>query len=345
MSCKKIFITTPIYYVNDVAHIGHAYTTIISDSIARYSKLLGYDTFLLTGTDEHGQKIEQSAKKKNKTPKEYADEISKTFQDLWEVLNIDYDKFIRTTDEYHKIGVQFAFEKMFKNPALLQKNEVDIKFSPVKNFKHAEKLGAVAINFKEAPEAGKHYPVFFIQDADGIIPIALLGFEKNKNLFIDENGQWEKGRYIPRIITLYPFIFTKVKEQKDGNSVSIAYDKDFEGLNQKDGKKFFNSDSSLTEFGQSIMKYAEELFISIKQTQSITALLNELDLLHKVNITLGKEESDKYKIEGLFQVDTEKLNNLTDANLVKLAKSGALHLIYNHLDSLSNFENLSAKLQ
>ena len=115
MSCKKIFITTPIYYVNDVAHIGHAYTTIISDSIARYSKLLGYDTFLLTGTDEHGQKIEQSAKKKNKTPKEYADEISKTFQDLWEVLNIDYDKFIRTTDEYHKIGVQFAFEKMFKN--------------------------------------------------------------------------------------------------------------------------------------------------------------------------------------------------------------------------------------
>ena len=115
MSCKKIFITTPIYYVNDVAHIGHAYTTIISDSIARYSKLLGYDTFLLTGTDEHGQKIEQSDKKKNKTPKEYADEISKTFQDLWEVLNIDYDKFIRTTDEYHKIGVQFAFEKMFKN--------------------------------------------------------------------------------------------------------------------------------------------------------------------------------------------------------------------------------------
>jgi len=236
-------------------------------------------------------------------------------------------------------------EKMFKNPALLQKNEVDIKFSPVKNFKHAEELGAVAINFKEAPEAGKHYPVFFIQDADGIIPIALLGFEKNKNLFIDENGQWEKGRYIPRIITLYPFIFTKVKEQKDGNSVSIAYDKDFEGLNQKDGKKFFNSDSSLTEFGQSIMKYAEELFISIKQTQSITALLNELDLLHKVNITLGKEESDKYKIEGLFQVNTEKLNNLTDTNLVKLAKSGALHLIYNHLDSLSNFENLSAKLQ
>jgi hypothetical protein len=93
------------------------------------------------------------------------------------------------------------------------------------------------------------------------------------------------------------------------------------------------------------MKYAEELFVSIKQTQNMTALLKELDLLHKINITLGKEKSIEYEIGGLFQIDTEKLNSLTDTNLVKLTKSGALHLIYNHLDSLSNFENLSQKLQ
>jgi len=115
LSCKKTYITTPIYYVNDVAHIGHAYTTIIADAISRYSKLLGLDTFLLTGTDEHGQKIEQSAKARGKTPQKYADEISKTFSDLWEELNIDYDKFIRTTDDYHKDGVKEAFQKMFDN--------------------------------------------------------------------------------------------------------------------------------------------------------------------------------------------------------------------------------------
>ena len=114
MSCKKVYITTPIYYVNDSAHIGHAYTTIIADTIARYSKLLGYDTFLLTGTDEHGQKIEQSAKKKGKSPKEYADEISKTFKDLWDDFGIEYDYFIRTTDDKHKQGVKFAFQKMFE---------------------------------------------------------------------------------------------------------------------------------------------------------------------------------------------------------------------------------------
>ena len=112
-SCKKVYITTPIYYVNDVAHIGHAYTTIIGDMLARYSRLVGYDTFFLTGTDEHGQKIADSAALRNKTPKEYADEISGKFKNLWDGFDISYDKFIRTTDEDHKIGVQKAFQKMF----------------------------------------------------------------------------------------------------------------------------------------------------------------------------------------------------------------------------------------
>jgi methionyl-tRNA synthetase len=112
-SCKNVYITTPIYYVNDVAHIGHAYTTIIADMLARYSRLTGLNTFLLTGTDEHGQKIAQSAELRGKTPKEYADEISGKFRTLWDDFDITYDKFIRTTDDEHKIGVQKAFETMF----------------------------------------------------------------------------------------------------------------------------------------------------------------------------------------------------------------------------------------
>ncbi|QDF29022.1 methionine--tRNA ligase [Halarcobacter anaerophilus] len=112
-SCKNVYITTPIYYVNDVAHIGHAYTTIIADMLARYSRLVGHKTFFLTGTDEHGQKIAQSAEARGKTPKEYADEVSGKFRKLWDDFDISYDKFIRTTDEEHKIGVQKAFETMY----------------------------------------------------------------------------------------------------------------------------------------------------------------------------------------------------------------------------------------
>jgi len=107
------YITTPIYYVNGEAHIGHAYTTFIADTMTRYEKLKGEDTYFLTGTDEHGQKIEESAQKNAKPTQEFADEISKTFRDLWDGFEIDYDQFIRTTDEDHKKGVQKAFEVMY----------------------------------------------------------------------------------------------------------------------------------------------------------------------------------------------------------------------------------------
>ncbi len=112
--CKRVYITTPIYYVNDVPHIGHAYTTIIADTLARYSRMAGMDVFFLTGTDEHGQKIEQAAKAKGKSPQEYANEISEKFKSLWDEFDISYDKFIRTTDENHIKGVQKAFEVMYE---------------------------------------------------------------------------------------------------------------------------------------------------------------------------------------------------------------------------------------
>ncbi|WP_345980924.1 methionine--tRNA ligase [Sulfurimonas sp. HSL3-2] len=108
----KNYITTPIYYVNGEAHIGHAYTTFIADTLARYGRLKGDDVFFLTGTDEHGQKIEESAKKNGKSTKEFADEISALFKNLWDEFGISYDKFIRTTDADHMQGVQKAFETM-----------------------------------------------------------------------------------------------------------------------------------------------------------------------------------------------------------------------------------------
>ncbi len=106
------YITTPIYYVNGEAHIGHAYTTFIADTMARYERLKGEKTFFLTGTDEHGQKIEESAAKAGKPTQEFADAISATFKNLWDEFDISYDKFIRTTDEAHMKGVQKAFEVM-----------------------------------------------------------------------------------------------------------------------------------------------------------------------------------------------------------------------------------------
>lgn len=111
-SKNTFYITTPIYYVNDIPHIGHAYTTIITDAIARFKKLAGYDVFFLTGTDEHGQKVEKSSQKKGLSPIELADKMVVRFQELWKALNISYDYFIRTTQPIHEKGVQKIFQKL-----------------------------------------------------------------------------------------------------------------------------------------------------------------------------------------------------------------------------------------
>lgn len=108
------YLTTPIYYVNDVPHLGHAYTTIIADTLARFYRLQGEETLFLTGTDEHGQKIEQAAKAHNFTPKEYADNITSKFKALWDEFNISYDIYARTTDKRHIEAVQSIFMKMFE---------------------------------------------------------------------------------------------------------------------------------------------------------------------------------------------------------------------------------------
>jgi methionyl-tRNA synthetase len=109
---KHYYITTPIYYINDVPHIGHAYTTIAADIMARYKRLQGYEVFFLTGVDEHGQKAEKTAAEKQVHPRELADTMVHTFTDLWQMLNISNPGFVRTTEERHKKVVQYLFRKI-----------------------------------------------------------------------------------------------------------------------------------------------------------------------------------------------------------------------------------------
>ena len=113
MDQKTFYITTPIYYPSGKAHIGHSYCTVATDAIARYKRMQGYDVMFLTGTDEHGQKIELNAAKAGVTPKEYVDEIVAGFQELWKLLNISNDRFIRTTDDYHVKAVQKIFKELY----------------------------------------------------------------------------------------------------------------------------------------------------------------------------------------------------------------------------------------
>ena len=118
MEKKKFYLTTPIYYPSDKLHIGHTYCTVATDAIARYKRLAGYDVMFLTGTDEHGQKIEDKAKEAGVTPQEFVDRIvdgENGIRDLWKLMNISNDRFIRTTDDYHVASIQKIFKKMYDN--------------------------------------------------------------------------------------------------------------------------------------------------------------------------------------------------------------------------------------
>lgn len=113
MSYKKYYITTPIYYPSDKLHIGHSYTTVAADAMARYKRLKGYDVMFLTGTDEHGQKIQRKAQERGVSPKQYVDEIVSGIKELWKLMKISNDRFIRTTDPSHQATVQKIFKKLY----------------------------------------------------------------------------------------------------------------------------------------------------------------------------------------------------------------------------------------
>ncbi len=134
MSNKSFYITTPIYYPSDNLHIGHAYTTVAADTIARYNRLKGLDVWFLTGSDEHGQKIERKAKSEGKEPIEYVDKIVEGFKSLWKTLDVEYDDFIRTTEPRHKKAVQEIFKRIYDKGDIYKSEYEGLYCTPCETF-------------------------------------------------------------------------------------------------------------------------------------------------------------------------------------------------------------------
>ena len=134
MNKPKFYITTPIYYPSGNMHIGHTYTTVAADSMTRFKKMCGYDTYFLTGTDEHGQKIERKAEEAGVTPKQYVDKIVAETKELWKLMNIEYDDFIRTTDERHEKVVQKIFRKFYEQGDIYKSEYEGYYCTPCESF-------------------------------------------------------------------------------------------------------------------------------------------------------------------------------------------------------------------
>ncbi len=131
---KTFYITTPIYYTSGHLHIGNSYTTVAADTMARYKRMCGYDVMMLTGTDEHGQKVERKAQEAGKTPQQFTDEIVTDIKNIWDVLGIDYDKFIRTSDDYHMAAVQKIYQKLYDKGEIYKSEYEGHYCSPCESF-------------------------------------------------------------------------------------------------------------------------------------------------------------------------------------------------------------------
>ena len=184
---KKYYITTPIYYPSANFHIGHCYTTVIADAIARYKRLTGYDVFFLTGTDEHGQKIQNKAKEKNVTPKEYVDVIVENAKNLWKSLGISYDKFIRTTDEYHEKAVQKIFNILYEKGDIYKGSYEGLYCTPCESFWTEAQL----VDGK-CPDCGRD--VYLVKEESYFFKLSkyqdkLIEFYKNNPYFMEPESR------------------------------------------------------------------------------------------------------------------------------------------------------------
>ena len=184
---KTFYITSPIYYVNDVPHVGSAYTTIACDTIARYKRLRGFDVCFLTGTDEHGQKIAKAAKQGNKSPQEHCDFISEKFKELWKLLNIQYDRFARTTSKTHEKIVQEFFNRVLKKGDIYESDYEGLYCEGCEDFKSEKDLteDKLCPIHKQKVQEYKEKNYFF----------ALSKYEKKLVEYFDKNPDFIQPSY------------------------------------------------------------------------------------------------------------------------------------------------------
>ncbi len=234
---------------------------------------------------------------------------------------------------------------MFKDAKPLNKEQdKEMKISPVMNFKFAKQTHFMPLSVDEIKEACKHYPILFLKETKegkdvAALPVCLLGIKEKENLFVNKPGDWDSGRYIPLAIRAYPF-----SVMQTGEVFSLVFDYGYEGIDEKNGKRFIDDKGELNEFGGNIIDFVKKTYQGLDMAKNTAKIIMDEKLLKPVDIGLEKE-GQKYRISGLFQVDIEALNALKDDKLLLIAKSGALNMIYGHLISLSNFDNVLKKIK
>lgn len=233
-----------------------------------------------------------------------------------------------------------AEQGMYKNPIFLNSvTHRSVKVAPVTNYAFAKSMNSVILVGQEFLEAAKHYPVVFTRtQEEQIVPVALLGLRNEENLFVDEDGNWKEGAYIPAFFRRYPYILAS-NVGEDG-SFAVCVDSSYEGFGKKKGMTLFDKDGNQTDEFKGVIAFLTNYQNQHQVTGELIKLLEEYGLFKDVSANITLPAGEKIGFGRLMMVDEDAMLKLEDEKILNLVRSGFLAWIYAHLYSLSNFRSL-----
>jgi len=229
---------------------------------------------------------------------------------------------------------------MYKNPIFLNSvTHRSVKVAPVTNFKFAKNMNSVILVGQEFLEAAKHYPVVFTRTQDDqVVAVAILGLRNNENLFVDADGNWKEGTYVPAFFRRYPFILAS-NVGEDG-SFAVCVDSNYEGFGKEEGMALFDKDGNQTDEFKRVVEFLRNYQNQNQFTQAMVKSLNDNGLLKDVSANITLPAGEKIGFGRLLMVDEAAMLKLEDEKILNMVRSGFLAWIYAHLYSLSNFRSL-----
>jgi hypothetical protein len=232
-------------------------------------------------------------------------------------------------------------EGIYKNPIFLNAvTHRSVRVAPVSHYKFAKQFNSVLIVGQEFLEAAKFYPIVFSKPKEEqVVPMAIIGIRNNDNLFVDADGQWREGAYIPAFFRRYPFILAS--NVGDDGSFAVCVDSQYEGFGNKEGMVLFEEDGETSEAFKKIIDFLRSYQAQHDTTREMVGLLEEYKLFKDVSANLTLPAGEKLGFAGLMIVDEMAMFNLEDERIIHLFRSGYLAWIYAHLYSLSNFRTLT----
>jgi len=226
---------------------------------------------------------------------------------------------------------------IYRNLKVLDRNEdKKLRIKPLESYSFAKTLRDCVITSDEFYASCKSLPIVFAKsEAGDYFATALMGLKEERNIFINEDGSWREGEYMPAFLRRYPFVFIENEDV-----LALAVDMDCEAVNKRKGEALFNDDGEPTDYAKQVMQFMENYQASNQRTHALIARLVELDLLEEARADITQNDGESFAFAGFQRVNEQKLDALSDEDMLSLVRSGYYKLILAHLMSLNNFGKL-----